>query len=72
LRRCRLGASAALDCADPEPPEESSALWSAPSVFLTPHTGGETRKYEANANDILVENLERLWRGETALRNQVV
>jgi phosphoglycerate dehydrogenase-like enzyme len=65
-------AGAALDCTDPEPPEESSPLWSMPNVFITPHTGGETRKYEANVIEILMETLERLWRGETALLNQVV
>ena len=42
------------------------------NVFITPHTGGETRKYEANVIEILEENLGRLWRGETTLRNQVV
>jgi phosphoglycerate dehydrogenase-like enzyme len=65
-------AGAALDCTDPEPPEETSPLWAMPNVFITPHTGGETRKYEANVIEILMENLERMWRGETALRNQVV
>jgi phosphoglycerate dehydrogenase-like enzyme len=65
-------AGAALDVTDPEPPDEASPLWAMPNVFITPHTGGETRKYETNVNEILVENLERMWRGETALRNQVV
>jgi phosphoglycerate dehydrogenase-like enzyme len=65
-------AGAALDVTDPEPPDPSSPLWAMPNVFLTPHTGGETRQYEANVNEILVENLERMWRGETELRNQVV
>ena len=65
-------AGAALDVTDPEPPAESSPLWTMPNVFITPHTGGETRQYEANVNEILVENLERMWRGETELRNQVV
>jgi phosphoglycerate dehydrogenase-like enzyme len=65
-------AGAALDCCDPEPPDAASRLWSMPNVFITPHTGGETRQYEANVNAILVENLDRLWRGETTLRNQVV
>ena len=65
-------AGAALDCTDPEPPEETSPLWAMPNVFITPHTGGETRKYEANVIEILMENLERMWRGETVLRNQVV
>ena len=39
---------------------------------ITPHTAGETRRYEDNVIDLLLENLDRLWRGETALRNQVV
>jgi phosphoglycerate dehydrogenase-like enzyme len=43
-----------------------------PNVFITPHTAGETRAYEDNVLDILMENLERLWRGEKTLRNQVV
>ncbi len=65
-------AGAALDVTDPEPPQQDSPLWTLPNLFLTPHTGGETRQYEANVIDILVENLGRLWRGETELRNQVV
>ena len=28
-----------------------------PNVFLTPHTGGETTRYEANVIEILLENL---------------
>jgi phosphoglycerate dehydrogenase-like enzyme len=43
-----------------------------PNVFVTPHTAGETRRYEDNVLDILVENLDRLWRGETQLSNQIV
>jgi phosphoglycerate dehydrogenase-like enzyme len=65
-------AGAALDVTDPEPPEGASVLWAMPNVFITPHTGGETRKYEANVIEILLENLDRMWRGEAALRNQVV
>jgi phosphoglycerate dehydrogenase-like enzyme len=65
-------AGAALDVTDPEPADDASPLWAMPNVLITPHTGGETRKYEANVNEILVENLERMWRGETELRNQVV
>jgi phosphoglycerate dehydrogenase-like enzyme len=42
------------------------------NVFITPHTAGETRRYEDNVLDILQENLDLLWRGETALRNQIV
>ena len=65
-------AGAALDCTDPEPPAPESPLWAMPNVLITPHTGGETTQYEKNVNAILMENLDRLWRGESALRNQIV
>ena len=65
-------AGAALDCTDPEPPAADSPLWGMANVLLTPHTGGETTQYEKNVNALLTENLDRLWRGETSLLNQVV
>lgn len=65
-------AGAALDCAHDEPLPAGSPLWDTQNVFITPHTAGETRRYEDNVLDILQENLERLWRGEAALRNQIV
>ena len=65
-------AGAALDCTDPEPALPDSPLWSMPNVFMTPHTGGETTRYEANVIEILMDNLGRLWRGETTLRNQII
>jgi D-2-hydroxyacid dehydrogenase (NADP+) len=65
-------AGAALDCIWEEPLPATSALWSAPNVLITPHTAGETRRYEDNVIDLLLENLERLWRGESVLRNQFV
>ncbi len=43
-----------------------------PNVLITPHTAGETRQYEHNVIDLLLENLDRLWRGESELKNQVV
>lgn len=64
--------AAALDVTADEPLPPASPLWTMPNVFITPHTAGETRRYEDNVLDILMENLERLWRGETALRNQVL
>ena len=64
--------SAALDTTVEEPLAQGSPLWAMPNVFITPHTAGETRRYEDNVLDILIENLDRLWRGETALRNQIV
>jgi phosphoglycerate dehydrogenase-like enzyme len=65
-------AAAALDVFVEEPLPSSSPLWTTKNVFITPHTGGETRRYEENVIDCLVDNLGRLWRGESALRNQVV
>ena len=40
-------------------------------MLLTPHTAGETRRYEDNVLDILTENIARLERGETELRNGI-
>lgn len=63
---------AALDVTAEEPLPAESPLWTLPNVFITPHTAGETCAYEDNVVDILLENLERMWRGETALVNQIV
>ncbi len=65
-------AGAGIDTVREEPLPADSPLWGFDNVILTPHTGGETCKYEDNVIDILLENLERLWRGETALLNQVL
>ena len=71
LQRRRI-AAAGLDVTHEEPLAASSPLWTLPNVLITPHTAGETQRYEDAVIDILLENLERLWRGETALRNQIV
>jgi phosphoglycerate dehydrogenase-like enzyme len=65
-------AGAAVDTSDPEPLPAQSPLWAMANALITPHTAGETRKYEANVIAILMDNLDRLWRGETVLRNGVV
>jgi phosphoglycerate dehydrogenase-like enzyme len=65
-------ASAALDCAREEPLPMHSPLWHFPNVLITPHSAGETRRYEDNIIDLLMENLGRLWRGDSVLLNQVV
>jgi phosphoglycerate dehydrogenase-like enzyme len=67
-----LIAGAALDVTAEEPLSPASPLWSMPDVLITPHTAGETRRYEESVLDILQDNLGRLWRGEAALRNQVL
>jgi phosphoglycerate dehydrogenase-like enzyme len=65
-------AGAAVDVTVEEPLPAASPLWAMPNVIVTPHAAGETKLYEDNVLDILMENLDRLWRGETALRNQIV
>ena len=70
LREGRL-AQAALDCFIDEPLPKESPLWAMPNVLPTQHVGGETRAYEDNVVDILLDNLARLARGDRDLRNQV-
>ena len=65
-------AAAGLDVTREEPLPAASPLWSMPNVLLTPHTAGETQRYEDAVIDILLENLDRLWRGESTLKNQIV
>jgi len=71
LRERRI-AGAALDVTAEEPLPPDSPLWAMENVLLTPHTAGETRRYEDNVLDILLENLGRIERGEAALLNQIV
>jgi phosphoglycerate dehydrogenase-like enzyme len=74
LRALQRGqiAGAAIDHFWDEPLPADSPFWDLENVLITPHTAGETRRYEENLCDILLENLERLWRGEAELQNQVV
>jgi len=65
-------AGAGIDVTVEEPLDQTSPLWDIESAIVTPHTGGETRAYEDRVVAILKENLERLWRGEAALENQIV
>jgi phosphoglycerate dehydrogenase-like enzyme len=65
-------AGAGIDCTVEEPLPPSSPLWALDNALITPHTAGETRRYEDNVIDLLLDNLDRLWRGESALRNQIV
>ena len=65
-------AAAGIDCTVEEPLPAASPLWALDNALITPHTAGETRRYEDNVIDLLLENLERIWRGETRLRNHVV
>jgi D-2-hydroxyacid dehydrogenase (NADP+) len=65
-------AGAALDVTVEEPLAPNSPLWAMEHALITPHTAGETRRYEDNVIEILRDNLERLWRGDKELRNQIV
>jgi phosphoglycerate dehydrogenase-like enzyme len=64
-------AAAGLDVTVEEPLPQDSPLWAMPNVLITPHVAGETQAYEDGVIDILLQNLERLRRGEP-LVNQVV
>ncbi len=65
-------AGAGIDVTAEEPLAPNSPLWGMEHVLLTPHTAGETRRYEDNVIEILRDNLGRLRRGEEPLRNQVI
>ncbi len=70
--QARRIAGAALDVTAEEPLAPDSPLWGMEHVLITPHTAGETRRYEDNVIEILRDNLARLGRGDKELRNQVV
>jgi phosphoglycerate dehydrogenase-like enzyme len=63
-------AGAGIDVTVEEPLAPNSPLWGMEHVLLTPHTAGETRRYEDNVIEILRDNLARLRRGEEPLRNR--
>jgi phosphoglycerate dehydrogenase-like enzyme len=65
-------AGAALDVTVEEPLPASSPLWAMANVIVTPHSAGETVRYEDRVIDLLLENVARLQRGETRLANKVV
>jgi D-2-hydroxyacid dehydrogenase (NADP+) len=65
-------AGAGLDVTVEEPLPAASPLWSMTNVIITPHSAGETGRYEASIIDLLEENLSRLWRGEADLKNGIV
>ncbi|MBT4043023.1 MAG: D-2-hydroxyacid dehydrogenase [Rhodospirillaceae bacterium] len=65
-------AGAGIDVTVEEPLADDSPLWSLENAMVTPHTGGETRKYEDNVIDILMTNLDRLSKGEGPLHNQII
>lgn len=64
-------AGAGLDVVAHEPLSPDLPLWGMRNVILTPHSAGETRSYEKNVVDVLLENIGRLDRGERMI-NQVL
>lgn len=64
-------AGAGIDVTVEEPLPESSPLWSLPNALVTPHTAGETRRYEDGVIDLLIENMSRIRSGEP-LKNGIV
>lgn len=70
--QARAIAGAALDVTVEEPLAAASPLWSMPHVIVTPHSAGETVRYEDRVIDLLIENVARLQRGETLLANDIV
>lgn len=65
-------AGAGIDVTVEEPLPAASPLWAMPNVIVTPHSAGETCRYEDRVIDLLIENLSRLWRGEPRLVNEIV
>jgi phosphoglycerate dehydrogenase-like enzyme len=65
-------AGAGIDVTAEEPLAHTSPLWGFEQVLITPHTAGETCRYEDNVIEVLRDNLGRLWRGQEPLRNQIV
>jgi phosphoglycerate dehydrogenase-like enzyme len=55
---------AALDVTEPEPLPEGHPLWSCPNLLLTPHVGGSSPEFAANALRIAADELRRYMAGE--------
>ena len=71
LRTGRI-AGAGIDVAVEEPLAADSPLWDLRTALITPHTGGDTHRYEDSVLDMLQDNLGRLWRNETKLYNEII
>jgi phosphoglycerate dehydrogenase-like enzyme len=70
LRDGRVG-GAILDVHDPEPLPETSPLWDAPNLIVTPHVSSDDDvSYVPKTLDLVFDNLGRLLDGRP-LRNRV-
>lgn len=63
-------AGAALDVTDPEPPAPDDPLWTAPNLFLTPHTSAISDRLWSRQTSLLLDLLQR-WFDGRKLFNQV-
>lgn len=64
LRSGRVGA-AMLDVTDPEPLPADHPLWTAPNVYITPHTSGARPDYSRHAGEIFLTNMKSYLHGDT-------
>ncbi|PNY27886.1 D-2-hydroxyacid dehydrogenase [Tolypocladium capitatum] len=62
-----LISGAALDVTDPEPLPRDHPLWKAPNVFITPHVSWQSTSLVHRVAGLIMENLERLDKGEPLL-----
>jgi D-3-phosphoglycerate dehydrogenase len=62
-----LISGAGLDVYEKEPPQPDNPLLDLPNVVATPHIGGNTREAKIRIQDIVIENVRRLERGEKLL-----
>jgi phosphoglycerate dehydrogenase-like enzyme len=69
LESGRLSA-AAIDVARTEPLPPDDPLWSAPNLYVSPHSSASVERYGERAFDLFCDNLERFVAGEP-LRNVV-
>ena len=56
-----------LDVHWDEPPDPGDPLYADPRVVAMPHLAGSTEEAFARITDVVIENLERLARGERLL-----
>ena len=63
---------AGIDHFNEDPLSENSHFWDLDNIIITPHSAGETRMYEENIIDILLENLSLLSSGNQELKNGVI
>ena len=54
----------ALDVVDPEPLPAGHPLWSLPGSLISPHLGGAVQSMNARVDPLVVDQIERIARGE--------